>query len=145
MKVAILSVVLAMSSNFAFSELTVEDLEAIRSIVKNEIAESEERINLKIEKVEVRSKAIDNRFERLEKQYDHIINSLIALVSCFVIIILAVFGLLWKVNSNLMEHLGKIKIFEDLAEKSLNNAIEINQKIREYMGQVADTVKASRD
>ena len=145
MKVAILSLVLAMSSNFAFSELTVEDLEAIRSIVKNEIAESEERINLKIEKVEVWFKAIDNRFERLEKQYDHLINSLIALVSCFVIIILAVFGLLWKVNSNLMEHLGKIKIFEDLAEKSLNNAMEINQKIREYMGQVADTVEASRD
>ncbi len=67
-----------------FSELTKEDIEAIRKIVKEEVTASEKRmkehVDLKIQTVNTRIDGINTRIEDLDKQLGRIWAVIIALI-----------------------------------------------------------------
>ena len=105
----LITILIAMSLLFtvpAFSELTAEDIEKIRSIVKEETAASENRmkeyvsheiakVNIKIEEMDKRLtseiKALDSRLtveiRALDKRLDHIFTLVIALVAFIAVVI----------------------------------------------------------
>jgi hypothetical protein len=58
----------------ALAELTPQDLEAIRKIVKEEITESEKRTDLKFEKMNERFNTVNVRIDGLEKRLNFIGN-----------------------------------------------------------------------
>lgn len=79
----------------AFSELTAEDIEKIRSIVKEETAASENRmkeyvsheiakVNIKIEEMD---KRLTSEIRALDKRLDHIFTLVIALVAFIAVVI----------------------------------------------------------
>ncbi len=79
----------------AFSELTAEDIEKIRSIVKEETAASEKRmkeyVSQEIAKVNIKIEEMDKRLtseiRALDKRLDHIFTLVIALVAFIAVVI----------------------------------------------------------
>ena len=104
--ITVLSVMFLLFTVPAFSELTAEDIEKIRSIVKEETAASETRmkeyvsheiakVSIKIEEMDKRLtseiRALDSRLtveiRALDKRLDHIFTLVIALVAFIAVVI----------------------------------------------------------
>ena len=111
-----LLIVLMYLPSLSFAELTKKDIEEIRTIVKEEIANVDKRI-------ELLEKSIDQRFQQIDKRLEFIQNLIIGM--------LAVFGGLCGVFVGLL--LWDRKTFKDKAKEEAMKELEVKWKIPQWI------------
>jgi len=118
-----LLIVLMYLPSLSFAELTKKDIEEIRTIVKEEIANVDKRIDLLEKSIDQRFQQIDKRFEQIDKRLEFIQNLIIGM--------LAVFGGLCGVFVGLL--LWDRKTFKDKAKEEAMKELEVKWKIPQWI------------
>ena len=139
--------VLLMLPLSAFSELTKNDIEAIRSIVKEEATASETRIkeyvDLKVEnitlKIEEMDKRLSNRIDSLNTRFDDLRGTTYAVLGVLTVWLMGILGYVIHTRitvGRLIESLTGI-------ENSANELVKKNEEIQNRVTQLVSSLEES--
>ncbi len=146
-----LIILAVVSSQFAFADLTKEDIEEIRVIVREEISREvnalRNEMNAKFERVDKQFEGVDRRFEDIDRRFEDIDKRFqllyILLSSIIALIGIMVGAVLWLAKQDrpvTTKHYNEIMERESYLEKGLMKVKRELMEIKENMAEHFPTV-----
>lgn len=126
--ILVLFIGLMVIPSFSFAELTKKDIEEIRTVVKEEIAHVDKRIDML-------ERSVDKRFEQIDKRLEFMQNLMIGM--------LAVFGSLCGVFVGLL--LWDRKTFKEKAKEEAMRELEQKWRIGDWIGAFKEYAASNKE
>ncbi len=125
----------------AFSELTKEDIAAIRSIVKEEVTASEKRMR---EYVDLKFQVLDTKIDEVNRRLNHQQTLIFALLAFIAVIITAPYAILTYHGKKLGQFSAELQAVEKSAAKAVQLSQDVSSHLERFLNSQEQSLQPHR-